>query len=89
MFTHIKSHLPEIMKEIKDKIQDIEGRLINLGPPMPSETKDKTHLLWNMITEFINEFKDTLGGKQDQKSWEVSKEIRGGAKIKEFFEKLY
>jgi len=91
MFTHIKSHLPDIMKEIKDKIADIESRLVNLGPPMPSEARDKTHLLWNMVTEFINEFNDVMGGKQD--SWKQqstqSKEIKGGAKIKEFFEKLY
>lgn len=37
MFTHIKSHLPDIIKEIKDKMGDIESRLVNLGPPMPSE----------------------------------------------------
>lgn len=49
MFTHIKSHLPEIMREIKDKIVDIELWLNNLGPPMPSEAKDKSHLLWGMV----------------------------------------
>ena len=63
MFTHIKSHLPDIIKEIKDKIGDIEARLVNLGPPMPSEARDKAHLLWNMITEFIKQFKDALSGK--------------------------
>lgn len=90
MFTHIKSHLPDIMKEIKDKIADIESRLVNLGPPMPSEARDKTHLLWNMVTEFINEFNDVMTGKQDSKKQQSSsKEIKGGAKIKEFFEKLY
>jgi len=67
MFTHIKSHLPDIMKEIKDKITDIESRLLNLGPPMPSEARDKTHLLWNMVTEFINEFNNLMSGKQDSK----------------------
>lgn len=67
MFTHIKTHLPDIMKEIKDKVGDIEERLVNLGPPMPSETRDKQQLLWNMVTEFITDFKNTLGGKQDAK----------------------
>jgi hypothetical protein len=89
MFTHIKSHLPDIIKEIKDKIQDIESRLVNLGPPMPSEAKDKSHLLWNMITEFIKQFKDTLGGKQDNRGSEISRDLKGGAKIKEFFELIY
>ena len=55
---------------------------------MPSQTKDKQHLLWNMVTEFMNEFKGMLQGKQD-KSQQKSKEMRGGAKIKEFFEKVY
>jgi len=64
MFTHIKSHLPDIIKEIREKIAEIEARLVNLGPPMPSNSKDKAHLLWNMITEFMKQFKDTLGGKQ-------------------------
>lgn len=55
---------------------------------MPSETRDKQHLLWNMVTEFIDHFKATLGGKQDEKG-KVSSEIKGGAKIKEYFEQLY
>ena len=88
MFTHIKSHLPDSMEEIKEKINEIDQRLINLGPPMPSETRDKQHLLWNMVTEFIDNFKATLGGKQEERGT-VSKEIKGGAKIKEFFERLY
>lgn len=89
MFTHIKTHLPDIMREIKDKIVEIEERLVNLGPPMPSSTRDKQHLLWNMVTEFINDFKNMLSGKQDSKAKASVKEMKGGAKIKEFFEKLY
>ena len=89
MFTHIKTHLPDIMREIKDKIVEIEQRLINLGPPMPSETRDKQHLLWNMVTEFINEFKGMLSGKTDQKVQTQIKEMKGGAKIKEIFDKIY
>ena len=41
-----------------------------------------------MVTEFIDNFKATLGGKQEERGT-VSKEIKGGAKIKEFFERLY
>lgn len=94
MFTHIKSHLPDIMREIKDKIADIESRLVNLGPSMPSEPREKTHLLWNMVTEFINEFNIVMTGKQDSKKYQSTslqplKEIKGGARIKEIFEKLY
>ena len=56
---------------------------------MPSEARDKTHLLWNMVTEFINEFNNLMSGKQDSKQQAQTKEIKGGAKIREFFEKLY
>ena len=88
MFTHIKTHLPDIQREIKEKVQELEERLQGLGPPMPSSTRDKQHLLWNMVTEFINEFKNSINGKQDRKVKVTEKEIRGGAKIKSFFEEL-
>jgi vacuolar protein sorting-associated protein 1 len=53
LFTHIKHSLPEIMKEIRDKMKETENDLRDLGPPMPSQTTEKMQLLWNMITEFI------------------------------------
>jgi len=37
MFTHIKHNLPEITKEIRVKIAEIEDRLRDLGPPLPSD----------------------------------------------------
>lgn len=90
MFTHIKSHLPDIMKEIKDKIQDINERLKDLGAPMPSNTKEKAHLLYNMVTEFSNLFKSTISGKYDQRrDRNASKDIYGGARIKMLLENLY
>lgn len=36
LFAHIKHNLPEITKEIRDKSRDIEERLRDLGPPLPS-----------------------------------------------------
>lgn len=53
LFTHIKFTLPQIMKEIKDKLKETEDDLKDLGPPMPAESSAKMQLLWNMITEFI------------------------------------
>jgi hypothetical protein len=35
LFTHIKHSLPEIMKEIRDKIKETEDDLKDLGPTMP------------------------------------------------------
>ena len=46
LFTHIKHNLPEILKEIKDKIRDIEDRLKDLGPSLPMDGHEKMQLLW-------------------------------------------
>jgi hypothetical protein len=90
MFTHIKSHLPDIMKEIKEKINQINYRLKDLGPPMPSNTKEKAHLLYNMVTEFCNLFKSTISGKYDhRRDRNSSKDIYGGARLKMLLENLY
>jgi len=67
MFTHIKHNLPEITKEIRVKIADIEERLKDLGPPLPSDGSEKMHILWNMITDFITIYKNTITGKYDAK----------------------
>jgi len=94
LFTHIKHNLPEITKEIRDKIRDIEDRLRDLGPPLPMEGTEKMHLLWNMITDFITIYKNTITGKFDSKRYSGQintgkKEISGGAKIKLHFYSLY
>jgi len=51
-FYHIRKSLPEVLKEISGKIRDCEDRLKFLGTPLPKNTKEKQHLLWNMITSF-------------------------------------
>jgi hypothetical protein len=94
MFTHIKHNLPEITKEIRDKARDIEDRLRDLGPPLPADGTEKMHLLWNMITDFVTIYKNTITGKFDSKRYSNSagagkKEISGGAKIKLHFYSLY
>jgi dynamin 1-like protein len=93
LFTHIKHNLPEITKEIKEKQRDIEDRLRDLGPPLPSDGSEKMHLLWNMITDFVTIYKNTITGKFDSKRYNSSatgkKEISGGAKIKIHFYSLY
>jgi len=53
------------------------------------------HILWNMITDFITIYKNTITGKYDAKRNNGSgqtggrKEISGGAKIKIQFYGLY
>lgn len=94
MFTHIKHNLPEITKEIREKAREVEDRLKDLGPPLPKEGNEKMHLLWNMITDFVSIYKNTITGKFDSKRYAnvtpVNKrELSGGAKIKLHFYGLY
>ena len=94
LFTHIKHNLPEITKEIRDKMKDIEERLRDLGPPLPQDGTEKMHLLWNMITDFVTIYKNTITGKFDSRRNNSQnntgkKEISGGAKIKIHFYSLY
>lgn len=88
MFTHIKHLLPEITREIRDKQHEVEDRLKDLGPAMPVHKNEKIQLLWNMITEFIATYKNTIGGKYSGRH-QISREISGGAKIKLMFYNLY
>ena len=50
-------------------------------------------LLWNMINEFINTYKNTISGRFDNKRVmgnNIGKsQLSGGAKIKETFSRLY
>ncbi len=67
LFKHIKTYLPKIIDEIKEKIRDCEDRLKDLGPPLPRDNKEKLHLIWNMITDFTENFKNSIRGKYDSK----------------------
>jgi hypothetical protein len=72
LFTHIKHNLPEITKEIREKAKDIEERLRDLGPPMPTEGNEKMHLIWNMVTDFITIYRNNITGKFDSKRYNSS-----------------
>jgi hypothetical protein len=93
LFTHIKHSLPDIMKEIRDKMRETEDDLKDLGPSMPSEDSAKTQLLWGMITDFIQTYKNTISGRYDAKRQMGGSngrvELSGGAKIKMNFYNLY
>lgn len=85
-FTHIRRYLPEIMREITQKIKETEGKLRELGPPMPVQAHEKVQLLWQMISEFCITFRNTIGGKYDaSRGNKVQRELTGGAKIKLLF----
>ena len=66
------------MKETEDDLKD-------LGPPMPSETGHKTQLLWSMVNDFIQTYKNSISGKFDSKRVMAGgnkAELSGGSKIK-------
>lgn len=90
LFTHIRNYLPEIVKEINVLKKDIDEKLRNLGPPLPSSKQEKMQLLWNMISEFCQGFKNTIGGRLMNTFNQKDKmQMSGGAKIKMYYGHLY
>lgn len=74
------------MKETEDDLKD-------LGPSMPLEETQKMQLLWNMITDFIQTYKNTISGRYDSKRIQSNSagksDLSGGAKIKMSMYGLY
>ena len=89
LFTHIKNYLPQIVKEINIKRRDVEERLRELGPPLPKDGTEKMQLLWNMVTEFCTNFKNTIGGRYITQQDKATKGVSGGARIKHYYYKIY
>ena len=65
LFTHIRHSLPEIVNEIREKLKETEEELGDLGEPMPSSKGEKLHMVWAMITEFVQSYKNSIAGKYD------------------------
>ena len=48
------------------------------------------HLFWNMITDFTENYKNTIRGRYDGKNTKkVEEELSGGAMVKKMFNELY
>ena len=94
LFTHIKHNLPEIINEIREKLRETEADLEDLGEPMPSSKGEKLHMVWAMIYEFVQGYKNQISGKFDAKRKVImggpqAQSLSGGARIKMQFFKLY
>lgn len=77
------------MKEVVFKVRECEDRVRELGPDAPTDSKSKTQLLWNMITDFCETYKNTIRGKFDRRrNTKAVKDLSGGTSIREFFSKL-
>jgi hypothetical protein len=91
MFFHIKRTLPMITKDIRDKTKVLESELHELGEPMPSAPHEKLQLLWQLMSEFIQTYKNSISGRYDSNRYAGAAAIKstepltGGAKIKKAF----
>ncbi len=64
MFHHIRAFLPKIIKRFKNEwkvyklILECDEKLKNLGPPLPTSTKEKMNLLWHIISDLSENYKN-------------------------------
>lgn len=89
LYAHIRSSLPEIIKEISEKLKSSQKRLSELGNPMPETELEKTHLLMKLSNSFILAFKSQISGKIDIRNLRQNSELFGGARIKLAFYNLF
>ena len=86
LFKIIRKNLPEIIKSINENIKKSEEELALLGEPMPVDESGKLSLLWSMLNEYCDMYKNVLRGKYDRKRSFLKDE--GGYKVKAIFSKL-
>ena len=86
-FKIIRENLPRIIKAINDRVKTAEEELQSLGQPMPTDDAGKMSLLWNMINEYCDIFRNVLQGKYNNKRLNFL-EGEGGFKIKILYKKL-
>ena len=87
LFKVIREHLPTIIKAINDNIKKCEEELMLLGEPMPVDDAGKMSLLWNMLNEFCDIYRNVLSGCNDEKKYTFLKD-EGGHKVKDHFRSL-
>lgn len=92
MYAHIRVNLPEITKEVDEKLKSVEERIKDLGTPLPTSDSQRMQMLWGMINTFVTSFRNKITGKFDMKAMQLKKDkpdLSGGAKIKSVFFNLY
>ena len=86
-FRMIREHLPTIIKAINDNIKQSEEELSLLGQPLPIDDVGKLNLLWNMLSEYCDTYRNVIKGKYDSKRLSYVKD-EGGYKVKALFKTL-
>lgn len=91
LYTHIKHNLPDIVKEISERIHEVTERLNELGPAMPEEANEKLQMAWTMVMEFCGRFKNAISGREHVKRNRKEKagQYQGGAQIKIMYYHLF
>ena len=85
-FKIIRENLPRIIKAINDRMKEAEEELASLGNPMPIDDAGKMSLLWTMLNEYCEIFRNVLKGKYNKRVQFLKEE--GGYKIKILYKKL-
>ncbi|KAK4992118.1 vacuolar protein sorting-associated protein 1 [Elasticomyces elasticus] len=83
LMMHIKQTLPDIKARIATSLQKYGTELSQLGDSMLGNS---ANIVLNIITEFANEYREVLEGKNQELS---SIELSGGARISFVFHELY
>ena len=86
-FKIIRENLPRIIRAVNDHIKTAEDELASLGQPMPLDDAGKMSLLWTMLNEYCDIFRNVLRGKFDNKKLSFLKD-EGGYKIKALYKRL-
>ena len=86
-FRIIRENLPRIVKAINERLKTAEEELSGLGQPMPTDDAGKMSLLWNMINEYCDIFRNILQGKFTNKRLSFL-DGEGGFVIKKFYKNL-
>ncbi len=59
----IRRSLPDILKQVEDKLNELREELDAMGTPPPASTREKSNFLMTLISDFANDYKNTLSGK--------------------------
>jgi hypothetical protein len=87
LFKKIREILPGVIKEVNTHIKTAEEELSLLGQPIPIDEIGKLNLLWTMLSEYCETYKNVIKGKYDSKRLNYVKD-EGGYKIKQLFKEL-
>jgi GTP-binding protein EngB required for normal cell division len=87
LFKKIREILPTVIKEINSHIKQSEEELSLLGQPLPVDDIGKLNLLWTMLSEYCETYRNVIKGKYDSKRLTYVKD-EGGYKIKQLFKEL-